>query len=253
MNKPTIDNDVYERYVDATVALFMEYYSVISLPESIQEEFVDINNEFIFPTELDNRCRLLIKRECARYRLKRNIKNIGKGFQYIAACAVVMLSLCSLLFMTVEAVRIPIINYYIENFDGHWEISGQEIADSPPNEDTIDMQNPLHGLIPEEYQLTVLEGDSLTDLNAIYENAAGKRVYLLGMPGDSWVAVDSENADLSQKCQINGCDAILVVKDGVNLTWIHKESSIMLSLFSDGLTENEVISIAEQLIEKISQ
>ena len=251
MNKLAIDNDVYERYIDATVALFMEYYSVVFLPESIHMELDDEHNEFTFPTELDNRCRLLIRRECTRYRLKRNIKSITKGLQYVAVFAVAILSLFSLLFMTVEAVRIPIINYYIEQFDGHWEISGQETSEAQPNNDGIDIQNPLHGLIPNEYQLTILEGDSLADLTAIYENAEGKWICLSGMPGDSWVAVDSENAQLSQRCQINGYDALLVVKDGVNLTWIYEETSIIFSVFADDLTETEVISIAEHFMKKI--
>lgn len=252
MDKYTIDNDIYERYVEATVALFMEYYSVVSLPESIHAELDGINHEdFNFPTELDHRCRQLIRKELSRYRRKQYLKNISKGFRYVAACLVAVLALTSFLFMTVEAIRIPIINYYIENVDGHWEIYGQENSEAQNSNDAIDVQNPLSGLIPEEYQLTILEGDSLTNLTAIYENAAGKRVYFSGMSGDSWVAIDSENAQFSQKCQIGGCDAVLVVKEGISLTWIHEESSIILSLFADNLTKTDVVSIAEYLIEKV--
>ena len=105
-----IDQTVYEKYVDATVEFFMECYSG-TLSSAIQEELKDgENQDVVFPKELDKRCQTLIKKECAKQRMKQTAKNVIKGLRYAAIFAVVMLSFTSLLFMTVEAVRIPIIN-----------------------------------------------------------------------------------------------------------------------------------------------
>lgn len=250
MNKRTIDKDVYERYVDATVALFMEYYSVVSLPESIQAELTNQENQnVIFPTELDQRCRQLIKKELARHRWKQYAKNISKGLRYVAACVIAVLSLASFLFMTVEAVRVPIINYYIEQYGDHWEIFSQANSDSEISEVKIDVEDPLANLIPKDYKLTVLEGDSINEMMAIYENAIGERVSFSAVPGDHWIAIDSENAEMSQQCEICGYDAIYVIKDGsASLTWVHEELTTVFTVIVDDSSDLDIVSIVEQII-----
>lgn len=265
MNKRTIDNEVYERYVDATVALFMECYSVVSLPKQIRAEFDKEGNvcdEFTFPTELDNRCRRLIRKELSRNRRKQYLYNVVKGFKYAAACFVVLLSLASFLFMTVEAIRIPIINYYISQHDGHWEISsqtntGSHLAETnstdETNNKTIDLKNPLAELIPQEYQLLLCEGEVITDMVAIYENSNSERICFSAVPGEHWIAIDSENAQISHQHEICGYDAITVVKDGaVSLTWIHKELTTVFTLMADNMSDSEIVAIAEQLIRNIN-
>ena len=119
MNKRAVNKDVYENYIDASVALFMEYYSVVSLSDNVQAELDAANcDEIQFPAQLDDRCRQLIKNRTAHYRRKQYLKACWKGLKYAAACVMVALSLTSVLFMTVEAVRVPIINYYIEQYAG---------------------------------------------------------------------------------------------------------------------------------------
>lgn len=256
MNKRTIDNDVYERYIDATVALFMEYYSVAFLPESINAEFNLEENGIAFPTELDNRCRQLIKKELSRYRRKQNLSNLVKGLKYVAACFIAFLSLSSFLFMTVEAIRIPIINYYISQHDGHWEIFGQTNGDSQTgeiNNAVIDIDDPLAQLIPDEYQLSICEGEAITDIVAIYENNSNNRICFSALPGEHWIAIDSENAQTSRQHKICGYDAITVIKDdSVSLTWINTKLNTVFTLIADNMSDSEVSAIVEQLINRIN-
>lgn len=249
MNKHTIDKDVYENYIDATVALFMEYYSVASLPHDIQSEFdVKKCEEISFPSDLDDRCRSLIKKELARYRRKQHLKNLAKTLKYTAACFIALLSLSSFLFVTVEAFRIPIINYYIEQNNGHWEISS-DTPTTPYIDDTLDLKDPLVNLLPNDYQLIVQDGDSFGEMNAIYENSDGKRFCFSSVSGDNWIAIDSENAEISQQHQLCGFDAITVVKDGVvSLTWIDTDLNVVFTMLADDMTESEVSTIGEHLI-----
>lgn len=249
MNKRTIDKGVYERYVDATVALFMEYYSAVTLPRSIQAELTNQEDQnVIFPTELDQRCRQLIKKELARHRWKQYAKYISKGLRYVAACVIAVLSLSSFLFMTVEAIRIPIINYYIEQYADHWEISS-DTATMPYIDKTLNLKDPLINLIPDDYQLVVQDGESFSEMGAIYENSDGKRFCFSSVSGDNWIAIDSENAQTSQQFQLCGFDAISVVKDGVvSLTWIDTDLNIVFTMIADNMTESEVITIGENLI-----
>lgn len=253
MNNHAVNTDAYEQYVDATVALFMEYYSAVSLPENIRAEFNEQENkDFVFPAALDDRCRRLIKRECSRYRLNHCIKTIGKGIRYVAIFAIVVLSLFSLLFMTVDAIRIPIINFYIEHFDGHWDISGQEEPNLSTEDTAIDIQNPLAGLISEDFQLLVLEGDSLLELIAIYEDSNGNQIFFSSMAGENWMTIDTENAQHSQECEIGGYKAIVIVDNpNVRILWFDESTSTTFSLVADEMSETEAVSIVEKIIYKL--
>lgn len=250
MNKRAVNKDIYENYIDASVALFMEYYSVVSLSDNVQAELDAANcDEIQFPAQLDNRCRQLIKNRTAHYRRKQCLKACWKGLKYAAACVMAVLSLTSILFMTVEAVRVPIINYYIEQCEGHWEIDRGGNDDSAKAADEIDLVNLLGNVIPEDYQMVVKNGDSLEEMVVTYQNAAGKRFSCRTVPGHGWVAVDSEDAQTSHQQQICGYDAITVIKDGgTKLTWIHSDLGIVFTINADDMSETEITAIGEQLI-----
>lgn len=255
MTKRTVNKDVYENYIDATVALFMEYYSAVSFSQNVRSELDGANcREIQFPEQLDDRCRQLIKRRTALSRRKQYLKNCVRGIKYAAACIMVVLSLVSVLFMTVEAVRVPIINYYIEQRDGHWEIDGGVKNDFTKADNEIELLDLLGNVIPEEYHLVVQNGDSLDKMAVIYENSKGKRLYCESVSGSGWVAIDSENAQISRQHKICGYDAITVIKDGtVNLTWMHSNLGIVFTIITDDMSETEIIAIGEQLIELIDK
>ena len=255
MNKRAVNKDVYENYIDASVALFMEYYSVVSLSDNVQAELDAANcDEIQFPAQLDDRCRQLIKNRTAHYRRKQYLKACWKGLKYAAACVMVALSLTSVLFMTVEAVRVPIINYYIEQYDGRWEIDRGGNDDSTKAREEIDLVELLGNVIPEDYQMVVKRGDSLENVAVIYENSTGKQFYCKTAPGYNWVAVDSENAQTSHQYQVCGYDAITVEKDGrVKLTWIHSDLGIVFSILADDMTEPQIIAIGQQLIDLMNK
>lgn len=255
MNKRAVNKDVYENYIDASVALFMEYYSVVSLSDNVQAELDAANcDEIQFPAQLDDRCRQLIKNRTVHYRRKQYLKTCWKGLKYAAACLMVILSLTSVLFMTVEAVRVPIINYYIEQRDGHWEINGGVKRNSEKALKEIDLATLLSDVMPDGYKLAQEEKNSLNETTIIYKSSNGKRFFCKVAPGTSWISIDSENAQISRQHKICGYDAITVMKDGrASLSWVHSDLGIVFSLLADDMSENELIGIGEQLIELINK
>ena len=243
----------YDDYVDATVALFVECYSE-ACAERIHEEMTACSEENVaFPAALDKRCRELIKKENAKRRRKQMWKTAKRVTQSAAIVVLVMLALASVLFATVEAVRIPIINYFIEQSDGYWRISTQKDTDKQLSPDSIDLCNPLSGIIPECYTLKFIDGTSFATLTAIYEDTNGRFINFSAQPLESSVILDFENSQVSQKCSIKGHDAILVSKDGTfRVAWIHEDISVVFTLVADDMTELDVVRIVEQFIEKVS-
>lgn len=252
MNRFNINKEVYERYVDASVALFMECYANVLLQNvSIDDNTSDETTDE-FPNELDKRCMKMIKKECARRNRQAIIKSATKVLRSVAVITMAILALSSLLFMTVEAVRVPIINFYIEQKDGYWEITGQggndqnnDITNSPK---PFDKTNPLSEFLPKDYSLVQVIGDTANQLIAIYENSAGQQVFFSTVPYDGSIQLDTEDAEFSEQCQILEHEAVLVVKNGTTrLVWIHEGASILFTVIADELPTDDITAIAEQV------
>ena len=254
--KSKISKDIYERYIDAATALFMEHYGR-ELDDVVQKEMTVDTNEFAaIPKDLDDRCRDLIKKNCVKHQQIAYWKNVRKVMKYAASVAVILLATASILFMTVEAVRIPIIRYYMEHSNGYWEISSKD-AQGDKNTDitklNIDLSDPLAGLIPEEYGLVVLDGQSLNRLTAIYEDNSGNEIFFSAEDSNSNLQLDSEGAQVSQIYKHCNKDIVLVVEGtNVRLAWIDEELSVTFTLIATNMSSDLLLNIAEQLINMIS-
>lgn len=252
MDKRKIDQDVYERYVDASVALFMECYCA-TLSEDIHRQVDQVQaDDLAFPAALDDRCRSAIKKEYAVRKRKQSLKSIAKGLRYAASFAVVLLALASVLFISVEAIRVPIINYYIAQSDQYVEFTSRQ-QEAPDGLANINAEDPLAGLLPEGYELTKLENNLPKSTQAIYKDSDNNSILFSMYPSNTIVRVDSENTQIVKEIQICGYNGLLVVKDGrTTVAWGYESDSKTISIIASSLTEIELISLAEDFIQSIS-
>lgn len=252
MDKRKIDQDVYERYVDASVALFMEYYCA-TLSEDIRRQVDQVQaDDVAFPAALDVRCRSVIKKEYAARKRKQCLKSIAKGLRYAASFAVVLLALASVLFISVEAIRVPIINYYIAQSNQYVEFTSRQ-PDTNDSIEKINAEDPLAGLLPEGYELSKLENKLPKNIQAIYKDSDNNSILFSMYPSNTVVRVDSENTQIVKEIQICGYSGLLVVKDGrTTVTWGYESDSKTISIISSALTETELVSLAEDFVQSIN-
>lgn len=252
MDKRKIDQDVYERYVDASVALFMECYCA-TLSEDIHRQVDQVQaDDLAFPAALDDRCRSAIKKEYAVRKRKQSLKSIAKGLRYAASFAVVLLALASVLFISVEAIRVPIINYYIAQSDQYVEFTSRqpEVAGIFEN---INVDDPLMGLLPQGYQLTKVDKMLPKQITAFYKNSNNDSIYFSANASEAVVRVDAEDTQAVKEIHICGCDGVLVTKDNTTtVTWGNKSGAATFSIISSALTESELTSMVEQFMRSIS-
>ena len=251
MDKRKIDQDVYERYVDASVALFMECYCA-TLSEDIHRQVDQVQaDDLAFPAALDDRCRSAIKKEYAVRKRKQSLKSIAKGLRYAASFAVVLLALASVLFISVEAIRVPIINYYIAQSDQYVEFTSRQ-QEAPDGLANINAEDPLAGLLPEQYSLILLDDELPEQIVAIYKSSVNNCISFSMYPGNAVVRVDTEDAQTVSKMQICGCTGVLVLKDGkITVAWGYESDEKTFMLSSSSLTETELISLAETFMQSI--
>ena len=253
MGKGKIDKQVYEQYMDATVALFMEHYAA-ALTDTVSHAE---SSAVPYPKKLDERCIGMIKKECARQRSRAFWKGAKRVLSSAAILLVALLSLSSILFMTVEAFRVPVINFFIEQGDGFWAITGQDNTQDAPEDSAtrdFDENDPLVGLIPEEYELINVRENSEKGQRAVYQAPSGAVICFAVYSNSSDITIDSANAVTSKKCVVAGCEGVYVSKDNSSqLAWINKGESTSYLLSADAVDENNLLSIAEQLMKKVTK
>ena len=256
MDKEKIDLEVYDKCVDASVALFMQYYCA-AVSEDIHKEILEMQaEEKVFPETLDTRCRATIKKQNALSKRRKCFKSVVKGLRYAAVFAVVLLALASTLFMTVEAVRAPIIKYYIALEKEYVEIGQKDDTEISTNQESIrgiDWKNPLAQFVPTGYILSVQNVDAEGTVLAIYDNVKNNSsILFMALSIDGVARVDAENAQEVREILIWDYEGILVKKDGViSVTWGDDVLQKAYSIAASELTEAEVIAIAENFMQKI--
>ena len=248
MSKRNIDKQVYEQYVDATVALFMEHYTAALTDRVLAEE----SGPATCPESLDRRCMEMIRKECAKQRRKEIYKGINKVLRSAAVILVALLSLSSILFMTVEAFRVPVINFFIEQGDGFWAITGK--SEDEPVDSAFDPNDPLAGLLPEGYKVVAKNGDLHKGLHIIYQALDGSRISFSVRADTIDITLDSENAEISKTCDVMEHKGIFVLKSNLSqLAWIDEVDCASYLLSSDAISESDLFSIAKQLIVRMEK
>ena len=251
MDKEKIDLEVYDKCVDASVALFMQYYCA-AVSEDIHKEILEMQaEEKVFPETLDTRCRATIKKKNALSKRRKCFKSAVKGLRYVAAFAVVLLALSSVLFMSVEAIRVPIINFYISLGGEYLEIGSSDNTEFVPTTG-INWEDPLAEFVPKEYVLSVRDDTSPGSLIVIYDNSQDGSIFFTVDPISDIKRIDTENAQVVRKIQFCGSEGVLVAKDGlVTFAWGCEELGKTFSITSTALDEADVIAIAEELMQQI--
>lgn len=233
-----------QKDIDATAAWLMKQYT-LAVQEALKFE-PDDGAEM--PEELDKKCRELIKKEVKRQRYKQIAKKAGR-FTCAAMLTVVMLfGVVGILFTTVEAVRAPIIRFFIAQKEDHLEItdSGEEI-DTRTLTNTADfseMNARLAKLLPEGYVQTDENVSSMGNTMATYVNPEGDRIVFCANSYQGILHFDAENTNSAESITIGTHTAILVEKDGYRLEWLDANEGILYQITSNSLSREDVIRIA---------
>lgn len=232
--------EIREQFADAAAALVMDRY-LGQMQEAMDDEPLPE-----IPAALDEKCRDLIRKRLRKKQWKQNSKKV-LHYAKTAVIAVVMLfGIGGILFTTVEAVRVPIINFFLEHGDGYLVIGGEN-ADGPHRADfsPAHLDAVLADALPGYRQENFLQ-TSTGSFTIVYANAEGDTVILLIAPDQSTLHIDTEQST-AESLTILGCEAVLVVKDGCQLVWFHEERGELLQLDATALSREEIIALAERI------
>lgn len=242
METPRLSEETREKLEDAAISVFMDQYAkaLDAGIDSMMEECA----EDTFPPELDQRIQKLIAQESAKERNKKRREVAQRVLSRAAAVVVVLLGACSVLFVTVEAFRLPIMNFFIEKTDRYWELSGVPNTDKIP--EAFNPEDPLDGIIPDDFSLSGIKGDwGSACYTAAYSNENGATFSFEVLSSNGNSQIDSEDAQVIPT-KLLGHDAKISYEGNtIQVSWLDENRSTIFAISATNASEEVVLICAE--------
>ena len=234
-----------EQYDDAAFALLMDEYA--------EEEGARLMAEFEaaqaagqvpeIPIELDEQCRRMIRRDRAKKWGIRAAHSFRKVAVKAAVAVLVFIGLMTTVVMSVDALRVPVLNFIIEHFD---EYSSITFTDSTqPQTQTHNPAELFESIIPQDYTLV---SQTITENLALiaYENNDLDTIQLCITPAEGEVRLDTEDAIYSEFILYN-YKAILLEENGYQVFWHDEKADVLYTVIATALTKEAILEICYTL------
>ena len=238
----------FEQYLDVAAELIMSRCDD-AITRNVNQKVRKMEEDISFPEDLDRRCRELIRKEQTHIRRKHIGRAVCRAGRVAAIFMIGILLLSGVLFATVEAMRIPILDLLVEKTPSHWSFSGYREAEEDIPRDVIDPADPLGPFLPEGFSLVEAEGDTVGKLCGAYENAEGDYIRIRSLPKEEQPAPDWDGSESLNLCRINHYDVTLAVKGReITVFWYQEEMDCCFTITASGLSKDQVVATTELVI-----
>lgn len=237
-----------DQYEDAALQLLMDEYAEAEGKLLLEEfEAAEKRGEVgEIPEELDQKCKQIIHKSLTTKRNKDRLFAAGRLLSKVAVFLFVLTGLSATLVLSVEAFRIPILNYILNQEDrfstmifmserepinkSHWK--NIDIEDCLPNGFNLDIKK------------------ETPDGGYLYSfiNETGSTILIQITQAYGMINFDTENtAQIS--LEINGYEAILIDEAGFRILWLDPERDYVFDVSAIGLSEIEFWKVVYRLTE----
>ncbi len=237
--------NVLEQYDDLTFKLLMDEYAEEEgarlLAEFEQAAEAGTNPEV--PQSLDDKCHKMIRKKFAQERWRIIIKESTKKIGRVAAVLLLFVGIVMTPIFSVEAFRVPLLNYLLEHHEKYSSIVPSEhISKSHPHADITY----IDAVMPETYSQTHCEYEGNGSFVCVYADQNNDVIRYNHYPVCVDFQFDTEKTTYSEM-QILNHDAFLVHKDGLQIIWIDKNNQLIHSIYASDYAQDSVIALAEKI------
>ena len=259
-----------EQYEDALFALLME-----GVAESEGEEALRLNEELKkdpnaeVPKDVQKRCEKTIRSAFAQKQLRATGRTAARWLTKVAVVAVLGGLMFTAAFALSEDVRVATLNALIQVMDDRTQITfndqlGQEnqsatnVNPDPQYSNSIELE-----WLPEGFQLESSESNDMRE-RITYANSVGALIEVTVTPYESGLTYNFDTEDSAQSTvTVQGHPATLYtasedmirlrytnqnmpdIWSDQTLLWIDEEIQIIIKIFANNLTENELLRLAD--------
>lgn len=242
-----ISEKALEKYDDACFAVLMEGYAAKLGEEYIEEnERLRADESFEFPAGLDEKCLKAIDKTFARKRRSKTaaqVKNVARKAVLAAAAFLLVIGLSStVLYHTVEAFRLKVVDYAIEFLD----IGDGSIVSIKSNEQPENMEV-FPSWLPDGYEL--VEDYAVGDVRTL-KFSDGMETFRFTITKTGSVTIDTENVDELYETKVNGFESIITMKENeIACYWFDYDKERAYILSACNVSSEILLKIAESCYE----
>lgn len=196
------------------------------------------------PDALDAKCTKLILREFAKNKRKKVCAEISKALSKVAMVTLMLIGLCTVSVLSVEAWREPVLQFVLETFDRRSSVSleGEIFKDSKTPEYVIKQ---LTDTVSFDYKM-VYEHTLDGNYQARYVGQSGEIVYLYIATNQEAMYFDTESTD-GNELRINGHEAIFISKNGYKIIWLDEANELLIELSAMNIEENTFWTLIDKI------
>lgn len=231
------DTKLRELYEEAFFQQLMEGYEEFQGEKLKREAEADIDNIEEPSAELISQMETKIAKEIGRQKQRKTIVKIQRFGKHVAVIFVVIAAVFSVSFVTVDAFRTRILNYFFED-QGVSTIHG--------------IQQEQHGLFTPTYlpanMSIVLYSDESEPIEILLQsddNSSYAHIYIFD--NQTKVYSDTEDVKAREYVDINGVDGEYSEKEGrASLIW-HSANQTYMAQMTSNLAKEEMVNIASSI------
>ena len=234
-----------EQYEDALFALLME---PVAISEGIkaEEENERLRNDAAaaVPASLRNKCSKTIKKHYAKREMRKNGRTASRLIARVAIVAMILVLLMTTAFALSPTLRAKAMNWLVESFADHTEIS------SVPANGSDNLKMDIESAIPEGFTL-VEERTENAYRYIVYENQDTAARLTIKMTDSSVgpVAFDTEEAEV-EHINLLGEDVIIVEKDTYVQALSRGNGSEAIIINGENVDRETVVSVVTALLDE---
>lgn len=236
-----------EEYEEITMELLMDEYAEAE-GEMLWKEFQAAEEKGEvpdIPDDLDQKCRNTIRSATAKINRRAHFTHGLRTLSKVAVFTLVLFGVCSTLVLSVDALRIPVLNFFLRDSERYTVIALDE-ENQAIQEEFDDIRKSIECLIPGEYSLAFEDISEHGSLQLIYQNDNSEIISLVVTPASGQFIIDTEAVDM-QKMEINEMDAFFTEKDGLHIIWMNPEKGLSYDLFAKQLDHSQFWKIVYTL------
>lgn len=201
--------------------------------------------------ELDRKCREAAQKVFKYHDRKLSLRSTARRAGRAAVIGLVTLGLFATMVMSVDALRIPTLEFITKQYEKFTTITKPDNTRPPIPENMLNDGSPLAGIIPDTFN--TLNYQALTDvILAGYQGSNGEMINFSRSSLNGVTNFDTEGAQ-RKKIEIIGFAGEIVVKGNqVTVYWIDEAKNYIYFVASSNMAEDETWRIAVETAKKYS-
>lgn len=236
-----------DEYEEITMELLMDEYAeaegeVLWKEFQAAEEAGEVPD---IPDDLDQKCRNTIRSATARINRRAQFAHGLRTLSRVAVFVLVLFGISTTLVLSVDALRIPVLNFFLRSSERYTVVALDEKNQSIQKE-FESIRSGIGLFIPDSYDLVAENISEHGSMQLVYQDENEGVITLSVKPASGQLVMDTETVDM-QKIKINEMDALFVEKDGFHVVWMNPEKGLSYDFFAKTLDDGQFWKIVYAL------